>query len=387
MPEFQRQKHKSLTNEQLYEEYNRIDEPKSKPKSGSTAKKKKKPVAKEASPVNHEHRERQQEPQKEHRKEQQKEQQNKQQKEAQRRPVKKRKPASAKANTSAKKKRSSKPNTRKRGGKMTLYYVLAAVVAIAAVSIMSVTVLFNISSFAVEGNTVYSEEQIIAASGIDKGNNLLRINIGSAEERIVSSLVYIDAARISRSFPNRLVINVEPAQPALSFAVGSSFYIISERGRLLEIGQISADCPVVKGFVSVAGIQIGEQLEDDEEGRIGIALRMIKYMREYGLNRYCEIDLSDTLNIILTYDGRVVMELGASTQLEDKFYHASLLVKDEIAANERCSLILSNPDRVVKRPIYGNDGEDEGYIVEDGEDENDNDEDNDEDNGLEEPGE
>ena len=381
MPEFQRQKHKSLTNEQLYEEYNRIDEPKSKPKSGSAAKKKKKPAAKEASPVNHEHRERQQEPQKEHRKEPQ----NKQQKEAQRRPVKKRKPASAKANTSTKKKPASKPKTRKRGGKMTLYYVLVAVVAIAAVSIMSVTVLFNISSFAVEGATVYSEEQIIAASGIDKGNNLLRINIGSAEERIVSSLVYIDNARISRSFPNRLVINVEPAQPALSFAVGSSFYIISERGRLLEIGQISADCPVVKGFASVAGTQIGEQFEDDEEGRIGIALRMIKYMREYGLNRYCEIDLSDTLNIILTYDGRVVMELGASTQLEDKFYHASLLIKEEIAANERCSLILSNPDRVVKRPIYDNDGEDEGYIVEDGENENDNDDNNDENNGLEEP--
>ena len=353
MPEFQRHKRRSLTDEQLYEEYRRIDEPKSKQRSGSAAKKAKKPAAaREAPPVSPER-----------------------QKKREQEPLREREAAPARKKASPQKKASPEQKkavprtaTRKRRGKMTLYYVLIGIVAIAAVSILSVTVLFNISSFTVTGDTSYSDDEIIAACGIAKGDNLLRINIGEAEERIVSKLVYIDSAKISRGFPNRLVITVEPARPALSFAGGGSYYIISERGRLLEIGEISADCPVVTGFSPAADTAIGSQLEDDEDGRIAIALQMIGYMQEYGLSRYCEINLSDTLNIMMTYDGRVEMELGASTRLEDKFYHASLLLNEEITATERCTLILSNPDRVVKRPIYDKDTGGDDYVVSDDDD-------------------
>ena len=337
MPEFQRQKHRSLTNEQLYEEYHRADEPKRKgkspPKKSGSA-----PSAREAPPVSPERKKLQQtEPQREEPPRVKRESPDK---------------AQAKKKSSAKKKTAPKFPTRKKRGKMTLYYVLIGIVAIAAVSILSVTVLFNISSYEVIGDTAYSEEEIIAACGIDIGENLLRINVGNAEEQIVSKLVYIDTAKISRGFPNRLVITVEPARPALSFAGREGFYVISERGRLLEIGPVSADCPVVKGYSPAADSAIGSQLEDDTEGRMSIALQMIGYMEQYGLSRQCEIDLSDTLNITMTYDGRIEMELGASTRLEDTFYHAGLLLEEEISAAERCTLILSNPDRVVKRPIY-----------------------------------
>ena len=49
MPEFQRRKHRSLTDEQLYEEYHRTDEPKKKSKPAAPAKKP--AVKREAPPV------------------------------------------------------------------------------------------------------------------------------------------------------------------------------------------------------------------------------------------------------------------------------------------------------------------------------------------------
>lgn len=356
MPEFQRQKRRSLTDEQLYEEYHRTDEQKKKVKSGSPAKKTaaagKSPPANRSQPKKKEEQpeKRKAEPKKTPLQQQSAPPQQKQKKSA----------AQQKKSAPAKKKPPAKqPPPRKKRGNMTLYYVLIGVVVAATVSILSVTVLFNISSFQVVGDTSYSDEEIIAACGIETGDNLLRINIGSAEEQIVSKLVYIDSAKISRGFPNRLVISVEPAHPAVSFARGSRYYVISERGRLLEIDQVSADCPVVKGFAPDRNAVIGSQLEDDEEGRIDIALNMIDYMQQYGLDDYCEINLADTLNIRLTYDGRIEMELGANTRLEDKIYHAGLLLKDEISASERCVLILSNPDRVVKRPVYENDDDDD----------------------------
>ena len=348
MPEFQRQRHRSLTDEQLYEEYHRTEESKKKSKSASAAKKVKRPAAAGKSPSSRREQPKKQEERRHDPPPKKKAQMNLTSSKKRSVPPKKKSVTSEKKSAPPKK----KPSARKKRGKMTLYYVLIGIVAVTAVSILSVTVLFNISSFQVVGKTSYSDEEIIAACGIEEGDNLLRINIGGAEKQIVSKLVYIDSARINRGFPNRLVINVEPAHPALSFAADGRFYVISERGRLLEIGRVSADCPVVKGFAPDKDAVIGLQLEDDDDGRINIALQMIDYMQQYGLNAYCEINLADTLNIRLNYDNRIEMELGASTRLEDKIYHAGLLVNDEISPSERCILILSNPDRVVKRPVY-----------------------------------
>ena len=387
MPEFQRHKRRSLTDEQLYEEYNRTDEPKRKAKKSGTPQKKQKPApARETRPTKETHPAREtphiketrpakaappsKKPpssagtpsagetpptapsRREMREEQRQEPPRVKNKEADKVPRKK--------SSAPPKKPSQKATARKKRGKMTLYYVLIGIVATAAVSILSVTVLFNINSFQVMGETVYTNEEIIAACGIEKGDNLLRINVGNAEEQIVSKLVYIDTAKISRGFPNRLVITVEPASPALCFASGGRYYIISKKGRLLEIGRSSPDCPVVRGYIPAMNVEAGVQLEDDKEGRLSIAIQMTDYMQQYGLNGQCEINLTDTLNIIMMYEDRVEMELGAATRLEDKFYHASLLLKDEISSAERCILILSNPDRVVKRPVYDTEPEDTG---------------------------
>lgn len=356
MPEFQRQKHRSLTDEQLYEEYHRSDERKKKSKSGSTAKKVSTSAGRSPSVSPGQPKKQETQPDKPNRTPPKKKPAPPPQKKTV--PPKQKTAPTKKKPASSKKKPQPKPQPRKKRGKMTLYYLLIGIVAVATVSVLSVTVLFNISSFHVVGDTAYSDEEIIAACGIEEGDNLLRINIGSAEEQIVSKLVYIDSAKISRGFPNRLVITVEPAKPAVSFAFGGSFYVISERRRLLQIDKTTVDCPVVKGFSPGKDAVIGSQLEDDDEGRMDIALHMIDYMQQYGLKDHCEINLSDTLNIMLIYDNRVEMELGANTRLEDKIYHAGILLKDEISASERCTLILSNPDRVVKRPVYDSDDDD-----------------------------
>ena len=381
MPEFERKKRRSLSDQQLYDEYYGIDKKKTakkpspkKKQSKSSAKgkplntaKKETPPKREAPPVSAER-----------------------QRVKERYPRenavwsesaydgKKKKGSAAKKGTASKKKASPKGKTdinsrkkRKKHGSYILYYFLCGIVTVAVVTILSVTVLFNISVFEVEGNTAYTEEEIISACGIKEGDNLLRIDIGGAEKKIVSELVYIDTAEISRGFPNRLIIKAEPARPAANFLVSGKYYLVSEIGRLLEITDKPADCPIVKGYVldpekesdAETKTLIGGKLAEDDEKRISTANNIIKFMEEYGLNEECVIDITDTLNIKVSYDDRIEMELGTSAAMEDKIYNASLLVKNEITENEKCSLILTNPNRVPKRPIRDESSNNEGYIV------------------------
>lgn len=387
MPEFERKKRRSLSDQQLYDEFYGID--KKKPVKKSSPKKKQSNRSAKGKPVNAASPKREAPPVSAERQAVKKRypQENAVWSENANDIIKKKGSASKKGSAYAKgkaagkgsaPKRKAPANTKtnsqrkkKKHGSYILYYFLCGIVTVAVVTVLSVTVLFNISVFEIEGDTAYTDEEIISACGIREGDNLLRIDIGSAEKKIVSELVYIDTAKISRGFPNRLIIKAEPARPAASFLVSGKYYLVSEIGRLLEITDKPAECPIVKGYVidpekeseSETKTVIGGKLWEDEEKRVSTASNIIRFMEEYGLTKDSVIDLTDTLNIKVSYDNRIEMELGTSAAMEDKIYNASLLVENEITESEKCVLILTNPNRVPKRPIRDEGSGSEGYIV------------------------
>lgn len=263
--------------------------------------------------------------------------------------------------TASKSKKSKR--SKRRQGKYTLYYIFIGVVVIIALSILSATVLFNIGVFVVNGETRYSDEEIIEACGIEMGENLLRVNTNRGAERIVEKLVYIDSAEIHRGFPNRLSIIVRPAVPIAAFNYGGKYYVTSEGNRLLEIADTSGGYPIVRGFSldPESMPREGDYLKDDEEKRLSLVNIITAGMSKNGLNKSCVIDVTDTLELKVMYDDRIEITLGTSTGLENKIYNASFAIRDNISDNERCTLYFINQDKAVKRPIRDN--PDDGYIV------------------------
>lgn len=378
MPEFEKKKRRSISDRELYEEYYGVDRKKSpkksspQKKSGKTAKNAKKggggkpskPQKRENPPISAERqRVKEMYPEENAVRSGKKASGGKKSASSRKKSV----PAGKRGSSGSK----AAQRKRKKHGSYILYYFMCGIVAAAVVTVLSVTVLFNISVFEVVGETSYTEEEIIAACGISEGDNLLRIDIGSAEKKIVSELVYIDTAKIRRGFPNRLIIQTEPAVPAASFIVSGKYYLVSEIGRLLEITDKPSGCPVVKGYTldpekesnPETQTRVGGQLEDDGEKRIAAARNIITLMEQYGLTEEYTVDVTDTLNIIISYDGRIEMELGTSAAMDSKIYNASLLIKEKIAENEKCVLILTNPNRVPVRPIRDGETIDDSYVV------------------------
>ena len=396
MPEFETRKRKTMSEQELYREYHgdtgtakKADSTKRK----NTKKKKSRPASKEpSSAISNRKRV--------------EEEIRRKQKEAKRSKTYAGKTSGrspeSKTSSSAAKRKASRPQSgknakaaaaKKKSGRYTLYYVLIGIVVIIALTILSTTVLFNIGVFVVNGETIYSDEEIIDACGIIKGENLLKINTGKAEERIVSNLVYIESAKVGRGFPNRLTLSVTPAKAAVAFAYGGQYYIISEQKRLLEISNTPLGCPVVKGVQMILQpkedkkeettannsetttaaepevptakegitlendaeqIAVGVTLGDDDNSRIRLALTIAKLMTENGLTKDYELNIADTLGVQIRYDGHVTLILGTTAALNDKIYKAARVIEEDIRENENCSLNLTNPDRAVKRPIYEN---------------------------------
>ena len=107
----------------------------------------------------------------------------------------------------------SKPSERResKSPRRTLYRPLTFFLIIVAI-IFTMSVFFKVEKIDVSGNSKYSKEQIISASGIHTGDNLFFINRIGAGSRVVVKLPYIDSVKITRSLPNRVTITVEESK-------------------------------------------------------------------------------------------------------------------------------------------------------------------------------
>ena len=129
----------------------------------------------------------------------------------------------------------SKPSERResRSPRRTLYRPLTFFLIIVAI-IFTMSVFFKVENIEVSGNSKYSKEEIISASGIHTGDNLFFINRIGAGSRVVVKLPYVDSVKITRSLPNSVTITVEESKAAACIQSGDELWSISSTGKFLS---------------------------------------------------------------------------------------------------------------------------------------------------------
>lgn len=254
-------------------------------------------------------------------------------------------------------------NGRSRGG----YLGIAAFAAVIIFLILSTTVFFKIDTVTVRGSSIYTAEEICAASGIKGGSNLIRTNMGKAAERIESTLTYIETAELKRSFPSGVVITVKPCREAISTEYEEGFCLLSEKGKVLKISDAPfPDTIVIYGARTkpvteeweetetssgtgnvTSATEKDEAAEDDsgettplptvgshfectKENRTEIFYRLVSVAKSSFSGLANDFDMTDHHNISCVYDGRITVEFGAVTELDYKIKFASEILNDKI---------------------------------------------------------
>lgn len=198
--------------------------------------------------------------------------------------------------------------------------VLSILIVLGVAVGLMLTVFFNVSSIKVIGSSIYSTEEIIYASGIMKGNNLLRLPTEKIEARIVKALPYIKEAEIIKSFPDTVGIRVEPAEEKILIIGDNVSFVADENYKILR----TASAPI-EGLVRIKGIKT----ETFEEGtRINFAdkqqrdvLKDISAIcNEKGFN-LTYINVENLVDISFAIDDTRLVKLGTYSGLSDKMMH------------------------------------------------------------------
>lgn len=250
-------------------------------------------------------------------------------------------------NRAVKKRTASNKRRGRRGGNYVLYYAFAAVVAIIVFIILANVVLFNCNSIVVEGIQKYTAEEIITASGIKSGDSLLRIDESAAERRIANAFPFVDAVEVAKHYPTKIVITVTEAERWYAVQHGSDTYTVSRLGKIIE--QKNADkLPLVIGYEAAEPV-VGGTLTSTVDGKNDLPAQVLSAAEKAGVSGITSIDITDRFEIKAVVDGRITLQLGIATELENKMYIAKALIDDEITATEQVTVYLTNTETVYVR--------------------------------------
>ncbi len=101
-----------------------------------------------------------------------------------------------------------------------LLWKLLTTAAVAAALVLGLTIFFKVQNVNVTGNEKYTAETIFAASGIEKGENLLTFGKSRAAGRILAELPYVSQVQIGIKLPN--TVNIDIVELEVSYAVRAS---------------------------------------------------------------------------------------------------------------------------------------------------------------------
>lgn len=223
---------------------------------------------------------------------------------------------------------------------LKLLTVAAVVVAI----VFGISIFFKVETVVVSGTEKYTAWQVMEASGIREGDNLLTFGVPAASARIRAALPYVESVRIGIKLPDQ--VNIDIVEQDVVYAVkaddGTS-WLITSGGRIVEqTSQSSAmNYTNILGFVLASPKQgaqaqavIPQENGDDTlpEGetqsavtaadaaqRLDAALTICQYLESNGIiGQAASVDVTNTQDLQLWYGQQYQVLLGDSSELNRK---------------------------------------------------------------------
>ena len=192
----------------------------------------------------------------------------------------------------------------------SIFFILLLVTAAYVLARSSV---FEVRQIKVVGNYTLTSENITAASGINPGENIFKLDLKASAQRL-QIIPLIKKAELTRKLPAAVEIQIEERRPRAILPFDGGFIQVDEEGVCLQKGNLGqSPLPVITGVnftVPAPGGQIKSQALDK-------ALTVAKGLPGGLLPMLSEIHVEGDLIIIYTLDG-IQCRLGTASDAQQK---------------------------------------------------------------------
>lgn len=263
--------------------------------------------------------------------------------------------------------------------------VLGVLAVLVLGAFVSVNLLFKVTAFRVENfdrstpadTGIYTEEEIIAALGVEQNSNLFGFSTADKTQLLQAQFPYLEEVRVDVQLPGTVVVKVRPATERFACMYSGGWVVLSDSLKILRSdlsqpeGLTLLSCSLPTDFTPQVGQTLapqtynslleGEATATPEAARptAGEALtQLCALLESEGLtDGVTAIDVMDQSKLSFTYQGRIVVTLGNANRLDYKVRLAAAALLDPekgLLASDRGTLDVS---------YQQTDGEIRGYFA------------------------
>ena len=230
---------------------------------------------------------------------------------------------------------------RKRNFRIAIVVIGFLMILSLIISPILILTLFRVKSFTVEGAGVYTNDQIVSASGIVTGKNLLFADLDEAAENIEKMLPYTNEVKITKKLPSEVIIRCGSTEKAFAIGMANGLFALTDNNlKVLEItGKQPADTALIVGAVPYKAeigevavfdaVQDGEKEEDFVDETSDLLLEIIGAIAENGTKDINLINVSKRNDIYIIYQERIVLKLGNGSDLASKLSLGNKVINSE----------------------------------------------------------
>lgn len=197
--------------------------------------------------------------------------------------------------------------------------------------------LFNVSSITVEGNSRFSQQEIITSSGIDYDTNIIHVDEEQAKNNIEQN-AFIVVEDITRTFPTGIVIKVRERSAVAQIGTVNGYYVIDKEGIALGLNNTADSSLVVVYNMGIAEPQYGRQIQSDSQEKLESVFLVLSAMEKYELvHKVKSIDVENPKKIRLEYEGGITVQIADGYSADDRLRRLDVTVnavKDKMASGQ-----------------------------------------------------
>lgn len=194
-------------------------------------------------------------------------------------------------------------------GKFAIYAFILLVILFIYICISSS--IFELKQIDVDGNSKITKSDIIKIGDIETGKNIFKYNLNDVEKKLLVN-PYIKYVKVSRKFPDKLVITIKENSEYAIIKEGASYIYIGENGLVLsEKKDIkNKNIPLVSGIeIKNKKLNTKIKINSDKSNDIILAIdtlkknNMSRKIENIKINKnkmYMKTD--DNTNIVLKID-------------------------------------------------------------------------------------
>jgi len=194
---------------------------------------------------------------------------------------------------------------------------------------------FKITNILIITDDKYSYEEVLKASGIKEGQELLGLDVKKIKENIKDSLTYAESVNISRIPPFTVRIEVKSEKGFFGIMLGGDYYIISRNFRVVDKIKVVGNIPAGIEFTPPDGIitietdeikkcYMGDKIEF-KDADIYDFFKDITELADENMDMVAainSIDIKNKFKVYMNYGDRLLLRLGVFENISSKILNS-----------------------------------------------------------------